>query len=157
MQKSSRRQMLKYAAGACGNLLLARRSVTGEAPATGEEAEIQISSVSSHTVRISVLPVRKGQTVAIPWNGTLAQRSWGPSAAKLNGEFASKEVPCGNLLVQVSREPLRFLIQTEKGRKLQQLTVDRQTGALSFETGDAPLLGFGEGGPQFDRRGSADS
>ena len=29
--------------------------------------------------------------------------------------------------------------------------------ALEFSIGDAPLLGFGEGGPQFDRRGAVDA
>jgi hypothetical protein len=29
-------------------------------------------------------------------------------------------------------------------------------GVLEFSTGNAPLLGFGEGGAQFDRRGAVD-
>ena len=32
----------------------------------------------------------------------------------------------------------------------------RETGAFTFHLGDGPVLGLGEGGPQFDRRGSAD-
>jgi alpha-glucosidase (family GH31 glycosyl hydrolase) len=155
MPTTNRRQMLKYAAGACGSLLVARHGIT-EPPATSEKTEIQISPVSAHTVRISILPVRDGQAAAIPWNGTLAQKSWGPPAARLSGDFESS-VRSGNLVVQASREPVRFLIQTMKGKKLQQFTVDEQTAALSFETGEAPLLGLGEGGPQFDRRGSVDS
>jgi alpha-glucosidase/alpha-D-xyloside xylohydrolase len=37
---------------------------------------------------------------------------------------------------------------------VQQLRLDEESGELSFLTGDKPLLGFGEGGPQFDRRGA---
>ena len=40
---------------------------------------------------------------------------------------------------------------------MQQLTVDRKTGAVSFSAGDSPLLGLGEGGKQFDCRGSIDT
>ena len=32
----------------------------------------------------------------------------------------------------------------------------RQTGSFAFHLGDGPVLGLGEGGPQFDRRGSVD-
>jgi alpha-glucosidase/alpha-D-xyloside xylohydrolase len=40
------------------------------------------------------------------------------------------------------------------GRVVQRLRIDRQTGALSFRLTGSPVLGLGEGGPQFDRRGS---
>ena len=39
---------------------------------------------------------------------------------------------------------------------MQELTVD-EAGTLDFLIGDAPLLAFGEGGPQFDRRGAVDA
>ena len=39
---------------------------------------------------------------------------------------------------------------------MQRLRVELDSGAVSFDTGDSPLLGLGEGGPQFDRRGSID-
>ena len=32
----------------------------------------------------------------------------------------------------------------------------RETGSFAFHLGDGPVLGLGEGGPQFDRRGSVD-
>ena len=31
--------------------------------------------------------------------------------------------------------------------------IDAETGAFTFHLGDGPVLGLGEGGPQFDRRG----
>ncbi|MGH9742767.1 MAG: glycoside hydrolase family 31 protein, partial [Candidatus Acidiferrum sp.] len=40
---------------------------------------------------------------------------------------------------------------------IQQLSIDEETGVVSFPTGNSPLLGLGEGGPQFDRRGSIDA
>jgi alpha-glucosidase/alpha-D-xyloside xylohydrolase len=65
-------------------------------------------------------------------------------------------VHSGNLNIAVSHDPLAFTITSAEGKPLQKLKVDETSGVLSFETGDAPLLGLGEGGPQFDRRGSTD-
>src|SRR5205807_6581160 len=48
---------------------------------------------------------------------------------------------------------LTIRVEAKDGRLVQQLRIDQQTGAMSFSLGDKPVLGFGEGGPQFDRRG----
>src|SRR6185503_15810468 len=37
----------------------------------------------------------------------------------------------------------------------QRLQFDRATGKVTFEIGDGPVLGLGQGGPQFDRRGAS--
>jgi alpha-glucosidase/alpha-D-xyloside xylohydrolase len=42
------------------------------------------------------------------------------------------------------------------GRPVQRLTLDTATPRVSFLLPKGPLLGFGEGGPQFDRKGSTD-
>src|SRR5258708_12306897 len=49
-----------------------------------------------------------------------------------------------------------FTIETAKGERIQQFRVDKETGLVSFPTGNSPLLGLGEGGQQFDRLGSTD-
>lgn len=160
MKKQSRRQVLKHAAGCAGWLLSGKdtfRPTPHVFPAVGEDIEIQLSPVSAHTFRLSILPFRNGQPDVIPWNGTLLQKSWGPVIAKLTGKFGSETVRCGGLSIEVTGEPLSFLIQTAGGQRIQQLSVDRETGIVSFDTGNSPLLGLGEGGPQFDRRGSTDS
>ncbi|MFZ0340356.1 MAG: glycoside hydrolase family 31 protein, partial [Terracidiphilus sp.] len=59
-------------------------------------------------------------------------------------------------MVRIAPTPLTFTITTPDGPLIQQLTVDTETGIVSFASGDSPLLGLGEGGPQFDRRGSTD-
>ncbi len=60
-------------------------------------------------------------------------------------------------MVSVSRDPLVFAVSTSKGEIIQRILVDEQKGTVSFTTGNTPLLGLGEGGPQFDRRGSIDA
>src|SRR5262249_11746860 len=52
--------------------------------------------------------------------------------------------------------PLTVRIEAPGGRLIQRLVVDGRTGALGFHLGDGPVLGLGEGGPQFDRRGHVD-
>ena len=62
----------------------------------------------------------------------------------------------GDLTIHVSVDPLTIRIDEQDRRRVQQLRIDSQTGVMTFALGDGPLLGLGEGGPQFDRRGSAD-
>ena len=126
----------------------------------GHDCEIQIASVSPCTLRLSIVPtgpIGRDHQSAIPTNGSLAQNSWGPAIAKLRGEVRDQSVKCGDLSVSVSANPLAFAIATATGETVQQLSVDQATGVVSFATGDSPLLGLGEGGPQFDRRGSIDT
>jgi alpha-glucosidase len=52
---------------------------------------------------------------------------------------------------------LTIRIEAADGRVVQQLRIDVETGGVTFPLGDAPVLGFGQGGPQFDRRGIIDS
>jgi alpha-glucosidase/alpha-D-xyloside xylohydrolase len=59
-------------------------------------------------------------------------------------------------LLKFSFDPLTIQVDTTGGRPVQRLRLDAQTGSLSFQLGDKPVLGLGEGGPQFDRRGSVD-
>ena len=56
-----------------------------------------------------------------------------------------------------SGNALIIRIEAADGGVVQQLRVDGETGGVTFLIGDAPLLGFGEGGPQFDRRGAVDA
>jgi alpha-glucosidase (family GH31 glycosyl hydrolase) len=154
-----RRDILKHMAAASTAMLLPGK----ETPATpalriaGEDCEIQIASVSAFTLRLSMVPIKGGQASAIPTNGCLVESSWGPALARLGGDIRAQTVKCGDLSVRVSREPLALAIENRKGETVQQVTVDQTTGVVSFVTGDSPLLGLGEGGPQFDRRGSTDT
>src|SRR5580704_14497871 len=128
----SRRQ----AVGGIGAALLA-----GSARAAEEDVTVQITPVSPHAARLSVLPVKDGKAVAVVGDGTLVREDWGAPA---------RTVKIGNETVQVTRDPLAFTIGKVAIR------IDRATGAVSFTTGGAPILAMGEGGPQFDRRGNID-
>src|SRR5260370_37401700 len=94
--------------------------------------------------------------MAVTGDGSLVQSSWSPPVANLRGLASPRTIKTGNLKVKVSADPIVFTIASERGATIQQMKLDKETGVLSFITGNSPLLGLGEGGPQFDRRGSTD-
>jgi alpha-glucosidase (family GH31 glycosyl hydrolase) len=99
-----------------------------------EDSKFVVTPISAKTVRIS----RGGP---IPADGSLV---------------ALGRVASGDLKVELTG-PLTVRVEAvHSGRLVQQLRIDPQTGVVTFELGDGPLLGLGEGGPQFDRRGSTD-
>lgn len=151
----NRRQVLKTLAGTSAALTLPRGATGLNNPPqhSSSDREIQITSISEHTVKLSVLPITNGKTAPIPLDGSLVQTSWGEPIARLRGNPEPQELKAGELSVHVSARPIAFTISTRKGSRIQQLEVDPD-GNVSFATGNSPLLGLGEGGPQFDRRGS---
>ncbi|PYT48207.1 MAG: hypothetical protein DMG47_00170, partial [Acidobacteria bacterium] len=86
-----RRQVLKGAAAACAALFLPGKEEAGESAlrVAGQDVEIQIASVSRHTVRLTVVPVKRasenGQPMNVMGDGSLVQSSWGPPLATLRG------------------------------------------------------------------------
>ena len=153
-----RREILKQMAVASTVMMIQSKGTRtkGDARGADRDFEIQVASISAQTLRLSVLPVANGRVSAVPMNGSLAQRSWGTVVAKLRGELRAQTVKLGDLSVGISPDPLTFSIANAKGETVQRFTVDQTTGSVSFASGDSPLLGLGEGGPQFDRRGSVD-
>ena len=154
----NRRHVLKQFIAVAGAWALpAKRLFANSSLAGGlREWDIQISSVSAHTLRLSLLPVDDGKASAIPTDGSLVKASWGAPAATLRAEWHAQVVSVGNLIVHAVPEPLTFTIENKKGETVQRLAVDSETGVIQFQPGRSPIFGLGEGGPQFDRRGSLD-
>lgn len=158
MSSFKRRDLLKLAGAAAGGFFAERDGHAQGAPlrVAGQDVEIQILPISAHTVRIAVLPVTGGKASTVPNEGALVRDSWGPAAATLTGIAHAQTIKASGLSVKFAPDPITFGIETAAGESVQQIDVNPDTGAVSFLTGDAPLLGLGEGGPQFDRRGSTD-
>ncbi|MGE5206879.1 MAG: TIM-barrel domain-containing protein, partial [Chlamydiota bacterium] len=154
----SRRQVLKQMVGVAGTLALhPERALAKTATATAAEScEIRVFLISPHTVRLSIVPLAHGQAGAVPADGSLVKTDWGKPLAVLRGQWRSQTITAANLQVRADAEPFLFRIADGKGKPIQRLNVDPHTGVVTFETGDSPLFGLGEGGPQFDRRGSVD-
>ena len=116
--------------------------------------EIQITSVSPHTLRLSFLPIN--DETSIPLNGSLVKDSWGVPI-RASQQQSGREVSIGNLRLTISWNPVSIIISDAQHKVIQQFDWNAENGALTFLTGTTPLLGLGEGGPQFDRRGSTDA
>lgn len=120
--------------------------------AAGRQVGVLASAVSAATLRIRVLPDEAPDAPPHTADGSLVDRDW-PAEVPL-GAADGGETPVGGFLVAVEASPLRVRVRRPGGPVLQEILVDEATGATSFDMGDGPLLGLGQGGPQFDRRGA---
>ncbi len=150
---------MKGMSAACAAFLLPEEQARAESALriAGQDVEIQIGSVSKHTFRLSILPIGKdGRVATIPTDGSLVRESWGTPVATMRGATGARTIKAGGVTVRIAVNPLTLAIETEAAEQIQKITVDEDTGIVSFVTGESPILALGEGGPQFDRRGSAD-
>ncbi len=120
------------------------------------QVEIQITPVSTYTFRLSILPVNNGSVGDIAMDGSLVKKSWGSPIAKLQAG-PTRTISAGDLRLKISFQPVSIEVANLQGDVIQQLVWDKNAGTFSFLNGSSPLFGLGEGGPQFDRRGSTDS
>jgi alpha-glucosidase/alpha-D-xyloside xylohydrolase len=143
----TRRNALRALGITAGTLLLRTRvsADQGELRIGGRPVELSVWAISDHTVRIVVAPVAAAR-MALDEDGALVEF---PSRRLATGTSWRKS---GAFEVALGTEPLSVRIADEHGTPRQDLRVDPASGALSFDVGDAPLLGFGEGGPQFSPR-----
>jgi alpha-glucosidase len=123
---------------------------------SSQPVEVTLTSVSAQTVRISVQAIQDGKALPLPDDGALCKEQWGEPIAKVRAINGSHRVKCGNLRVTLSDNPLTIRVERIAGGVVQELTLDATSSELRFHTGDGALLGLGQGGPQFDRRGSSD-
>ncbi len=93
--------------------------------------ELRVTTISPRTTRLSLVPI--GSSAPIVGDGSLVERAW-PRAAS-----------------HIAQSPSGVFETTVKGRRF---SFDATSRTITFPLGDKPLLGLGEGGPQFDRRGS---
>ena len=155
LEALTRRRILKLlGAGAAASfagetfLLASARGVQ----IAGRKVRVLLSSVSRHTLRIT-LAEETAAPVKVPNDGSLLENI--PAAAPLAA--SQHDSRFGDLQVHINEDPLTIRVESLDGRAIQELKFDPETGSLAFALGAAPLLGLGEGGPQFDRRGDNDN
>ncbi|HEV2490475.1 MAG TPA: TIM-barrel domain-containing protein, partial [Candidatus Acidoferrales bacterium] len=157
-ERYDRRQILKGMSAAAATYFLPQAAEPSESPlrVAGKEVEIQLTPVSDHTFRLSVLPIVDAKLAPIPADGSLVRTHWGAPAARIREIAEPRTIKFGGFGISLSLSPLSFAIEKD-GAKIQVLQIAADSGILSFDTGDSPLLALGEGGPQFDRRGNLDA
>jgi alpha-glucosidase/alpha-D-xyloside xylohydrolase len=155
----SRRDVVKagLAAGATA-IISSARSEAPDLPLSiaGSPVELNLTAVSAHTIRLTILKVHNGTAEQVQSDGSLVEREWGPALAQIRSLSGVRVLRSGNLIISVSSRPLSIRIETEAGRVVQELTLD-QDWDLWFNIAGGSLFGLGQGGPQFDRRGHVDS
>ncbi len=119
----------------------------------GQPVEVAVTMIEG-IIRISVIPLEDGRPRPIPHDGSLVQEEWHAPIIHLTdqGEALSNTPGTQWKKLTVASDPLTIRIEEADGALIQQIRVDGETGAFTFLLGDGPVLGFGEGGPQFDRR-----
>jgi alpha-glucosidase (family GH31 glycosyl hydrolase) len=160
-KKWNRREILKGVAAASAAMTVPTvppanaYGRNNEVEAPKQAIEVQFTSLSPHTFRLSLMPVKNASARAIPIDGSLVKDSWGVPVAKLSST-ASTKIPIGDFSLDISFQPITIAVIDSRRNIIQHFRFDEGTGELAFLNGSAPLLGMGEGGPQFDRRGSVD-
>jgi alpha-glucosidase (family GH31 glycosyl hydrolase) len=155
----SRRDALKQLGATSAVLGRAKaviRGHRGEITIAGKPVEIAIATVSPSTVRITVRPLRDGRPEPLAATGALERPDVGRRVARTRESAALGHVRAGKMIVRYSDAPPTIHVDGGDGTSVQRLTFDGVAPGMSFPMGSGPLLGLGEGGPQFDRRGSAD-
>ncbi|MEO7102152.1 MAG: TIM-barrel domain-containing protein [Gemmatimonadaceae bacterium] len=137
-----------------GGLIIRRRG--HDLVIAGQPVEITVLSVSPQTVRLTVRPIRNGQAQTLPITGELVSHELGTVSRRSRTAPDLVRVRAGDLFVTVKDGPPSILVETADGTIVQHLGFDASTADMSFTLGSSPLLALGEGGPQFDRRGTTD-
>jgi alpha-glucosidase/alpha-D-xyloside xylohydrolase len=127
-------------------------TLAGEVRWGGGRAELSVSAAGECTVAILLSPLDpqgKART-ALPSSAFVEQQ---PVLKLTCRELKEpREVAVGELSVTVKPEPLTITVRGPGDQVVQELSFGAEDGVVSFRTA-APVLGLGEGGPQFDRRG----
>jgi len=123
----------------------------------GKLANISTKVFSKRTVRITIAEVTKATATPSPSDGALVN----PLSSSEQGLILASTSPHAapsheTLRVRITHDPLTVIVETADGRVVQKLKIDEATGSVTFPLGEGPVLGLGEGGPQFDRRGDVD-
>ena len=118
----------------------------------GKPVEIVVASVSPSPCGSPCCPSagrRRSRTTA-RW---CARRQGQGSAARRTPESFAP-IRAGNLTVRFTAEPPAIHVETAAGQPVQQLTLDAPSPTCRFCCRRGRCSGFGEGGPQFDRKGT---
>jgi alpha-glucosidase (family GH31 glycosyl hydrolase) len=129
----------------------------------GRPAELTVATGGAHSVRVTLRPIG----LALPPSASLLNLEIKNPAMSLRTIEKPVQARVGALDVEITPAPLTVLVKSASGREIQKLVFEEKTGKLSFNVGDGPVLGMGEGGQQpgkgkgppgiqFDRRGRLD-
>ena len=159
MPKVTRRKALRDIGVAGAGIAFSGGVIRGQGPGivvAGKPVEIAVSSVSPSTVRITVRPLVDGAPVPVAVTGALERESPDATIASARTAAPLTRVRAGDLTVRFTENPPTLFVETAKGEVVQRFGLSAETPGMSFLLPKGPLLGLGEGGVQFDKKGSTD-
>jgi len=101
-----------------------------------------------HGVRITWA----GTNSVIALNPALVDGDWSRPEIQLKPGEEVTRAKVGSMRVTVAMAGHRVTVEDDQGRRVQELEFDPAANTITFAM-DGPILGLGEGGEQFDRRG----
>ena len=159
----SRREALRHLGTAGAAAAFAPRLLfqTGAITVNGRQVEVQIWVMRRlgdlpPFLRLIVRPLVDGVPAPLAYHGVLNAGEYDLIPPTHRSATALARVPAGDLVVRFTENPPTFHVETARGTPVQRLTLSADAPTLRFSLPKGPLLGLGEGGPQFDRKGSTD-
>ncbi|PYR93484.1 MAG: glycoside hydrolase [Acidobacteria bacterium] len=116
------------------------------------EVDLIVSTISLQTVRLTLIP--RGTADPLNEDGALVDFP----EHTVRHVRAAEYIAAGDFSINVKAHPLSVAVANRQ-ETVQEIEFHDISGQIHFSiasSGDAPLLGLGEGGPQFDRRGAHD-
>ena len=153
----SRREALTRIGRAGAGVVLAGGVIRGQTSPiriAGMPVEIVVTFLGPHTLRVTAAAV--ASTGGVPEDGALVRAADAKPVARVRNADQFKSIKGANLVVRYAGNPPTIHVETVKGSPVQTLVMSADQAGVSFRLPKGPLLGLGEGGPQFDRKGSVD-
>jgi len=120
----------------------------------GRAVEVSVGPAGGGVARIAIAPLdAAGAPQPLKDEPVLPRRAWPAPVVRARSIGPPRQASVAGMSVTLSSDPLAVRLEGPDGRLIQDLRVNRETGALAFSVGTAPIFGLGQGGPQFDRRG----
>src|SRR5579871_1150456 len=135
--------------------LLKQFAVIGSGALAPSGTELCVTTISPWTTRLSL--VRTGAPAHIVGDGSLVDRAWPSPVARMRSVASARTIRSGQLRLRVAPSSGGVIDVTVRGAGTageRRISIDGERRAIVFSLGDGPLLGLGEGGSQFDRRGT---
>jgi alpha-glucosidase len=156
-QGFSRRDALRAIGAGSAGLLVGGGVIRGQGGAdilvAGRPAEILVASETASTVRLTVRGTINNKPAPMAVTGALAREDTTPAGQRV---VPATRVRAGDLVVRFTPNPPTLNLETAGGVVVQRLTLNAAASGFSFQLPKGPLLGLGEGGVQFDKKGSTD-
>jgi len=111
----------------------------------GVPAQLDIRKAGDNSLRITLKPV---DVTVIPETPAVADRHYPEPTISLREIKEPVKERIGDMSVEVTGNPLSVVVSNSKSGRIIQHLVFLDDGTLSFQKGDAPILGMGEGGPE---------